>query len=93
MFDHQEVKVSSDLSAQQTEKFVLPIVQCKVVRRRQTQSVCGVINHQDRGAGSRQDGKHTHVVSSSYEVSLVQSTSMVASAKENCSCALIPLLK
>lgn len=66
MFDHQKVKVSSDLSAQQTEKFVLPIVQCKVVRSRQTQSVCGVINHQDRGAGSRQDGKHTHVVSSSY---------------------------
>lgn len=65
MFDHQDVKVSSELSAQLTEKFVLPIVECKVVRRRQTQTVCGVINHQDRGEGSRWDGKYTHVVSSS----------------------------
>lgn len=64
MFDHQEVKVSSELRGQQTEKFALPLVEYKVLRRRQTQSVCGVINHQDRGEGSRRGGKYTHVVSS-----------------------------
>lgn len=82
----QEVKVSLGWSAQQTLKFVLPIVECKVARRRQTQTVCGVINHLDRGEGSRRE-------SSTHWVSLLHTTSLLAPAKENCNCALIPLSK
>lgn len=39
-----------------------------MVRRRQTQTVCGVINHQDRGKGrdTGRDGKVTHVESPSF---------------------------
>lgn len=50
--------MSSELSARQTEKFVLPIEECKVVRRRQTQTVCGVINHQDGGDVERDVKSH-----------------------------------
>lgn len=58
--------MSSELSAQQTEKFVLPTEECKVVRRRQTPAVCGVINHQDRGEAARRDGKVICSASASY---------------------------
>lgn len=49
----RDERVSSVLSAQQTHKYLLSIRECRVVWRRQTLTVCGVINHQDRGEGKR----------------------------------------
>lgn len=41
------------LSAEHSRKYQLCMAECRAVRRRQTLSVCAVINHQDRGEKKR----------------------------------------